>query len=217
MSLPPKTNETAMRSGATISRHSMLHQAVQASIMAPSPSRSADITSSLRPLLVSSSGHHSSGLCDRVQFDPAKSHRAFICYTLNNQSTAPRARLGPTQVSNHVGHHVHQRRGHFPGLHPLLAASATRSFPQAASWILLLHGLVTPFCNTNYMTNLYLLWHRRWNLFLRSHRTANLLIHLLHKSRIFGQSRLCPLPIPTGTTYPSTLSRCIPPALTMYM
>lgn len=111
---------------------------------------------------------------------------------------------------------MHQRRGRFPGLHHLLPASATRPFLQTASGTLL-HGLVTLFCNTNYTTTPYILWRHRWNAFLRYRLTANPLIPLLPKRRIFGQSRICPLPIPTGTIYLSTLPRCILPALTVSM
>jgi hypothetical protein len=134
-----------------------------------------------------------------------------------NQINAPRARLGPTKVSNHVGKHVHQRRGRYPDLATLLAASATRSIIQTASRTLL-HGLVTRLVITKSQTTPYLLWRLRWNVFLRFRRTVNPLIPLPRKSRIFGQSRICPLPIPTGTfTLLKLLLRFIPPALTVSM
>ena len=109
----------------------------------------------------------------------------------NNPVNAPRARLGPTKVSNHVGHHMHQRHGHFPDLRTLLAASAMRSLIQTASRTLL-YGLVTPLYNINFTITPSLLWRHRWNAFLRFRLTPNPLTPLRRQSRIFGQSRLCP-------------------------
>lgn len=88
-----------------------------------------------------------------------------------------------------------------------------RSLTQTASGDLL-HGLVTPLYNISFTTTPSLLWHLRWNVFLRFRLTANPLTPSRRQSRISGQSRLCLLPILTGTFYLSTLPRYIPLALT---
>lgn len=115
------------------------------------------------------------------------------------KSPAPRARLGPLIRSRHGGLHLHQHCSRFPGNGHLLAALSIAVPPQASRSRTLCRGLILPFISNN-LTSIHSL--RRRRLSPRPRHSLNPSILPLRKSRIFGHNRTCPLPIPTGTSFP---------------
>ena len=132
---------------------------------------------------------------------------------------APRARLGPTKGSNHVGQRLYQRPGHRPGLPTLLAAQCICELHQAAPsihrhgisilivtrLIILYHSILL------LLLRLHLLLPRRcWTASPPHHHIPLLTIHYRQRTLpLSGLNLASPQPRPTGTlTYMTCPSHC---------
>lgn len=167
--------------------------------------------------LFSSSGHNSSAFV--TESTPKASPFVGHPSPSLKRRIAPRARSGPTKRSSHAGLQLQQRRSGLPDLRHLLAAFSApplRQAPQGRRGRSLPGIISLTTTTTATITTRFRPWYRRWTTSPRLCHTANPLI-LLRKSRIFGQTRICPFPIPTGISYLSTTQRRISPALTVSM
>lgn len=131
------------------------------------------------------------GLSDRV--DLSRKVRRGQSLTLPNRRNAPRARLGPPELSSHGSQQLQQRRGRHPDLHRLLAALSVLPLlhtPQGRrGWSL--PGITSILTTTSITVfNHSRPWSRHWKRFHRPGYTANPLT-TPPKCRIFGQSQIC--------------------------